>query len=219
METPTTSLGFQIAELTAINIAKAITIICLLVLALIYGINDMRQVIYLCLHIGYCFWWLLEQWLFPLRRQQIFTEKIGLFPFIAVILFVGIFYAMPGYFTFTNSNPIAYSTVAIALPLYTFGSLINTSADIQKMTAKSMGAGLVKDNIWRFLRHINYFGDLMRYMSFAIVSGSLWSFSLPAIVFLLYLQRIASKEKSMMAKYPEFSTYQQTSSRLLPWLW
>ncbi len=176
METATKSSGFQVTQLTAINVAKIVTIFCLIALALIYGVNDERQVIYLCLHISYCLWWLLEQWLFPQRRQQLFTEKIGILTFLTVILFVGVFYSLPGYFAFTNSNPVTYLTIAITLPLYIFGSLINTGADVQKMVAKSMGSGLVKDGIWRSVRHVNYLGDLMRYTSFSVMAGSLWAF-------------------------------------------
>lgn len=219
MQTSTSFLGFQVTELTAINVAKVITILCLATLALVYGIHDQRQVIYLCLHIGYCSWWLLEQWLFPQRREQIFTDKIGLFTFLVVLLFVGLFYALPGYFAFVNPNPIAYGTVAIALSLYIFGSLINTAADVQKMTAKSMGAGLVNDGIWRSVRHVNYLGDLMRYTSFSVVSGSGWAFLLPGVIFLLYLQRIVQKEQAMTAKYPDFAAYQQKSTRLFPLIW
>ena len=85
MKTSTPSLGFQVTELTAINVAKVITIICLIALALIYGIHDFRQIIYLCLHISYCCWWLFEQWLFPERRQHIFTDKIGLITFLFIL--------------------------------------------------------------------------------------------------------------------------------------
>lgn len=219
MQTSTPLLGFQITELSAINIAKVITILCLAALALVYGVHDQRQLIYLCLHISYCCWWLLEQWLFPQRRQQIFTDKIELPTFLAVLAFVGVFYALPGYFAFTNPAPIAYAAIAVALPLYTFGCLINTAADVQKMTAKAAGAGLVKDGAWRSVRHINYLGDLMRYTSFSVVAGSPWAFLLPGAVALLYLQRIGQKEQSMAAKYPDFAAYQQSSTRLLPWLW
>lgn len=219
MQPSTPFLGFQVTELTAINVAKVITILCLITLALIYGIHDQRQILYLCLHISYCSWWLLEQWLFPQRRQQIFTEKIGLATFLAVLLFVGVFYVLPGYFAFINPTPIGYTSVLIALPLYIFGSLINTAADVQKMTAKSLGAGLVSDGIWSSVRHVNYLGDLMRYTSFSVISGSVWSFLVPGATLLLYLQRIAQKEQSMSAKYAEFAAYQQRSNRLLPWIW
>lgn len=219
METSTPSSGVQVTELTAINIAKGVTILCLIALAISYGINDVRQVLYLCLHISYCSWWLHEQWLFPSRRQQIFTSKIGLPAVVVAILFVGVFYALPGYFAFINPNPISYTAIAIALPLYIFGSLINTAADVQKMTAKEMGATLVNTGIWSSVRHVNYLGDLMRYSSFSVVSGSPWAFLLPAIIFLLYVQRIVQKENSMSAKYPDFAAYQQQSTRLFPWIW
>ena len=219
METTTDASGFRVTQLTAINVAKSLTVLCLIALALVYGIRDARQVIYLCLHVSYCLWWLLEQWLFPARRQQIFTEKVGLSTFAFVLLFVGVFYALPGYFAFTNDRPVTYLTIAIALPMYIFGSLINTGADVQKMAAKNMGAGLVKDGIWRSIRHINYLGDLLRYASFSVIAGSLWAFLLPGVIALLYLQRINEKEEAMAAKYPEFATYRQNSTRLLPWIW
>ena len=215
MQTTTDASGFRVTQLIAINLAKVITILCLIVLAVVYGIHDQRQVIYLCLHISYCLWWLLEQWLFPQRRQQIFTEKVGILTFVVILLFVGVFYALPGYFAFTNSHPVAYLTIAMALPLYIFGSLINTGADVQKMVAKSMGGSLVNDGIWRSVRHVNYLGDLMRYTSFSVIAGSLWAFVLPFVITLLYLQRISQKEQAMAAKYTEFATYQQNSSRLL----
>lgn len=219
METRTEATGFEVTQLTAINVAKAITIVCLLALAVVYGIRDQRQVIYLGLHVTYCSWWLLEQGLFPQRRRQIFTEKVDLTGFFFIVLYVGVFYALPGFLAFTNPEPIAYVTVAIALPLYILGSLINTGADVQKMAAKEMGAGLVHNGIWRAVRHVNYLGDLMRYTSFAVVSGSLWAYILPLTTALLYLQRINQKEAAMAEKYPEFSAYQQTSTRLIPWIW
>ncbi len=42
------------SQLTAINTAKALTIVLLLVLAAVIGVQDMRQVLYLSLHISYC---------------------------------------------------------------------------------------------------------------------------------------------------------------------
>ena len=204
--------------LTAINTAKALTICCLVVFAIIFGIQDFRQVIYLCLHISYCLWWLLEQWFFPQRRQM-FNEPAGVGGFLFTLLFVGVFYALPGYLAFTNPVPLSMTAVAVALLMYTFGTLINATADVQKLTAKQFGAGLVRDNIWRFSRNINYFGDLLRYISFAVVAGSLWAYLVPGVVLAIYLQRIFQKEQAMSAKYPEYAEYQQLSDRLIPFIW
>ncbi|HEY9704694.1 MAG TPA: DUF1295 domain-containing protein [Allocoleopsis sp.] len=219
MENATNLSSSNMTQLTAINIAKALTSILLIAAAFIWGINDFRQVIYLCLHIGYCSWWLIEQWFFPERSKQIFSEKVGGIEFIFVLLFVGILYALPGYFAFTNPEPISYITVAIALPLYTFGTLINTSADVQKMTAKQYNSGLVKDNIWRLSRNINYFGDILRYLSFSIVAGSIYAYSVPGLILILYIQRMLQKEKTMLEKYPDYGEYLQKTSRFIPFIW
>lgn len=219
MQETTNQSGVQLTQLTAINLAKGLTIICLLGYAIYFGLHDQRQIIYLCLHISYCLWWLFEQVLFPQRRQQIFTEKAGLAMLIATLLFVGVFYTLPGYFAFINPNPINDATICIALPLYIFGSLINTSADIQKMAAKELGQGLVDNGIWRSLRYVNYLGDLMRYTSFSVVAGSIWAYVLPAFIAVIYLQKISQREQAMLAKYPEFAEYQQRSSRLIPGIW
>lgn len=207
------------SQLTAINWAKTLTIGLLLGLAASLGVRDMRQVLYLSLHISYCLWWLIEQWLFPARRDQIFPERVGLGGFLTALLFIGVLYALPGLAAFLNPAPIRAGAVALGLVLFIFGSLINATADVQKMTAKAMGAGLVADGIWRRVRHVNYLGDLLRYLSFAVVAGLGWAYVVPGLVLLIYLQRIGQKEKQMAAKYAEFGAYQSRSSRLLPWLW
>jgi len=207
------------SELTAINTAKVLTILLLLGLAAVVGVRDMRQVVYLSLHISYCLWWLLEQWCFPERGRQLFTDRVGPLRFLFALLFIGVLYSLPGLLAFLNPEPISFGAVALGLGLFSFGSLINASADVQKMTAKAMGAGLVADGIWRRVRHVNYLGDLLRYLSFAVVAGMGWAYLVPGLVFLLYLQRIGVKERQMAAKYPEFATYQQRSARLLPGLW
>jgi protein-S-isoprenylcysteine O-methyltransferase Ste14 len=207
------------SELTAINGAKALTIGLLLLLALRFGVPGMRQVLYLSLHISYCLWWLLEQWLFPQRQEQLFTDRVGPARFAMALLFIGVLYSLPGLLAFLNPEPISQAAVALAVGLFSFGSLINATADVQKMTAKAMGAGLVADGIWRRVRHVNYLGDLLRYLSFAVVAGMGWAYVVPGLVLLIYLQRISQKERQMAAKYPDFTAYQARSVRLLPWIW
>ncbi|OLP18867.1 steroid 5-alpha reductase [Leptolyngbya sp. 'hensonii'] len=208
-----------VTQLTAINTAKILTSVILITCGFYFGVQDLRQVLYLCLHLSYCSWWLLEQWLYPLRRQQIFTEPAGSGEFMVLLLMVGLFYALPGFLAFTNPEPLSLITVAIALPLYIFGNLFNACADTQKLTAKQYGAGLVQDGIWRFSRNVNYFGDLLRYVSFSIVAGSPWAYLVPVTILLLYLQRIAQKEKAMAEKYEDYAAYQKSSTRLIPFIW
>lgn len=68
---------------------------------------------------------------------------MGVVGFGFVLLFIGVLYILPGLLAFLNPVPISQAAVAVALGLFSFGSLINASADAQKTTAKAMGAGLV----------------------------------------------------------------------------
>ncbi|MGG6267707.1 DUF1295 domain-containing protein [Leptolyngbya sp. AN03gr2] len=208
----------NLTSLLAINLSKGLTVLLLVFCAVVYGVDDFRQLLYFCLHGSYCLWWLLEQWFYPARRQ-IFNQAIELPGFVLTLLFVGAFYTLPGYLAFANPTPLPFSTAAIALLLYIFGSLINTSADIQKLTAKQQGAELVSDGLWRFSRHINYFGDWLRYLSFSVLAGSVWAYLVPGTILMLYLQMIAEKERTMPEKYSGYADYQSRSARFIPFVW
>jgi protein-S-isoprenylcysteine O-methyltransferase Ste14 len=206
-------------QLQAINIAKVTTIFALAIPALVLGLQTERVVLYLALHISYCVWWLVEQLLFPARRQQIFRDTIGWPVALATVLYVGLFFALPGWLAMANAAPLSPYMAALAVVMFSFGSLINTAADVQKTTAKELGAGLVQDGSWRRIRHVNYLGDLIRYASFAVLAGSAWAWLLPASVLLVYLQRIAAKEQGLEQRYPEFPAYRAQSWRLIPGVW
>ena len=120
-------------QLTAINWAKAVTIALIFVLISFFGTDGQRQILYACMHISYCLWWLIEQKIYPDRCRQIFTEKVDFSGFLGALLIVGVFYTLPAFFAFTNPAKLSVLATTIAIPLFYFGSLINTAADIQKI--------------------------------------------------------------------------------------
>jgi protein-S-isoprenylcysteine O-methyltransferase Ste14 len=209
----------SMTQLQAINIAKVTTIFALAIPAVVLGLRGERVVLYLALHISYCVWWLVEQWLLPARREQIFRDRLAPGLVVLTVLYVGVFFALPGWLAMANPAPLAPLTMALAVVMFSFGSLINTTADVQKTTAKALGATLVEDGSWRRLRHVNYLGDLIRYASFAVLAGSPWAWLLPASVLLVYLPRIHAKEESLAQRYPGFPAYRARSWRLLPGIW
>ncbi len=206
-------------QLAAINWAKVVTIAVIITLISTFGIEGQRQILYACMHISYCCWWLLEQKIYPDRSKQIFTEKVNVAGFVGALLIGGVFYSLPAYLAFTNSTELSIAATATAIPLYYFGSLINTAADVQKTTSKESSQTLVRSGIWSGVRHVNYTGDLMRYLSFSVVAGSLWALLVPLAILTLYIQRIRDKEASMSIKYQDFHDYKSTSFRLIPWIW
>ncbi len=134
-----------------------------------------RQILYVCMHVSYCLWWLIEQRVYPERRKQISTEKVDFSGFIGELVIVGVFLFTSSIFSLYQSKRDFHRSYGDGNSTFYFGSLINTAADIQKTTAKESGTGLVRTGIWSGVRHINYTGDLMRYLSFSVIAGSLWA--------------------------------------------
>lgn len=52
-----------------------------------------------------------------------------------------------------------------------------------------------------------------------MVAGSIWAYIVPSAIALLYLQRISQKEQTIVEKYADYATYQQSSRRLIPFIW
>jgi hypothetical protein len=105
-----------------------------------------------------------------------------------VVLYVGIFHALPGWLAMANDKALQPLTIALGLSFYIFGSLLNTAADVKKGTAKELGATLVADGAWLQ----------------------------PASVLALYLPRMIRKEAAMAERYPGFEAYRQSGWWLVP---
>jgi protein-S-isoprenylcysteine O-methyltransferase Ste14 len=197
----------------SVNIAKIVTIALLLALALYYPVHT-RQAAYLAMHVGYCVWYLLKQ---AIMREPVFRERDSVFETVQVVATVGVFYALPGWLAFTNPEPLGDAVLAASIVLFFFGSVINSGADIEKATTLRLREGLITGGFWRLSRNINYFGDLMRYSAFALLSGSPWSWTVVATVLAIDIGRIRKKERSL-ARFAEWASYRRRVPSLVPFL-
>ena len=111
----------MVSQLTAINVAKVITIALVITLIALVGITNQRQILYACMHISYCLWWLIEQRIYPERRTFLFQDKVGPIGLISAILIIGVFYSLPAFLAFFNPNPLTIAATATAVPLFYFG--------------------------------------------------------------------------------------------------
>jgi steroid 5-alpha reductase family enzyme len=195
----------------SVNVAKVVTILCLLALPFFYELHT-RQAVYLAMHVSYCVWYLLKQ---VIMRERIFHEQDNVVDFIMVVAMVGVFYALPGWLAFRNTTPAGDLELAASVALFFFGSVINTGADVQKIAALRLRPELITDGFWALSRNINYFGDLMRYSAFALLSGSAWSWLVVLVVLGIDAGRMRQKAGSL-SRYPEYAAYQGNVPALLP---
>ncbi|QIB33657.1 DUF1295 domain-containing protein [Ancylobacter pratisalsi] len=89
-----------------------------------------------------------------------------------------------------------------ALGLYGLGTVIHVTADWQKHAFRRDSANrgkLLERGLWGLCRHPNYAGDTLVYVSFAVLSGSLFGLVAPAAVVLQYAFDAIPRNEAMNA--------------------
>ena len=87
------------------------------------------------------------------------------------------------------------------------------------MSLKFQPGKLITVGLWSRMRNPNYFGELLIYMSFVILSGDLiTAIILGSFVFVVWLPNMRAKDKSL-SRYPEFPAYKKKSWYFIPFLY
>ncbi len=123
----------------------------------------------------------------------------------------------------------AESTVGVAaiagVILWSIGLFFETVGDWQLMKFKSNPVNqkrVLRQGLWKYTRHPNYFGDFCVMWGFFLISisaGGIWTVFAPAIMsfFLLRVSGVTLLEKSISKRRPEYEEYVQSTSSFLPW--
>lgn len=210
----------KVKGIDLINACKVATMVTLGYYAHTFGFQTMRAYIYIALHGSYLTWWFIHQRLSPSWGPAVFGEDDIPLPVLAIVfIIVGPGYSLPGYFAFkSNVEPEPWVLMA-AVMMYSWGSLINVAADFYKDGFKvASPGGLVTQGPYRLARHINWFGDWMRYGSFALVSGS--PISLLILGYTIFFNFVSlSKRTKVQASRGGVAAekYQQTTPAIIPW--
>jgi steroid 5-alpha reductase family enzyme len=83
--------------------------------------------------------------------------------------------------------------------------------------------GFYREGLYRYSRHPNYFCELgqwwVLYLFAVSAAGVMWSWSILGVILLtlLFDGSVRFGESISLGKYPSYSGYQRTTSRLLPW--
>ncbi|KAK9852130.1 hypothetical protein WJX84_002142 [Apatococcus fuscideae] len=187
----------MVAVYQILNICKATSAGLILVFASVYGLSDLRKALYTGLHLSYLIWWFLHQWAVPGWAETVFGTKVERPENMALMVSIfGVLYALPGWLAFTNPHSMSPITAVVALILCFNGSCLNVGSDFYKTAQKQAGVKKVCTHVYDGrLGPIppNHLGDWLRYASFALASGTVTGWIVPAIVIgvncLTYLER------------------------------
>lgn len=186
-----------------------------------------REIVVLALVAGYL---LRMNWILVAWQDQTAVSKIDartpasqkyFLPFLLANT-VGWGYCLPFYFAVRRTDPLGWID-AVALAIYVVGTVVHFGSDYQKRRFKRRpdAAGRILDTgFWSASRHPNYFGDFLIYVSFAVVSASIWGWVSPLLNLLQYMfDAIPKSERWAAERYgPAWEAYKARTKAFVPYL-
>jgi steroid 5-alpha reductase family enzyme len=198
---------------TYINTHKALVIPLVVGMMWFYNNWSQEAFIYLSIHGTYSVLWLIKETLYPDRR---FDEKQ---PFWIGVLFIFLplagYYIAP-YLLISRHVTLPPALIGLVLFLYTMGIFLHYVSDAQKYYTLKLQKQLIQEGLFGRTRNPNYLGEILIYLSYAMMSLH-W---LPLVVlagwvFGFFVRNMLVKDKSL-SRYPEFGEYKKRAGLLFP---
>ncbi len=182
------------------------------------GATSTAAWVFLALHGTYGFVWLLKDMAFPDPGwQKRVTIGGGLNAFLMVLGPYWLF----GWLLISGTASAAYplpdtAWFALCISLCMLGCALMIAADAQKYFTLRLKRDLITDGVHRYVRHPNYLGEMVIYLSLALM---VWHW-LPAVILAyvwlgIFLPNILCKEESL-SRYPGWAAYRRRSRLLIP---
>lgn len=153
-----------------------------------------------------------------LQRRLGWAEAMGLLSFFAsfeigLLLIGGGEFAVP-------LGPVD----AIALALLLLGSYLNTSSEVQRKWWKKDPNNKGKCytlGLFSYSMHINYFGDVVLFTGWCLLTSHYWTLALPALMTYMFVKHhIPGLDAHLAARYGEaFTRYSASTKKLVPFVY
>ena len=195
-----------------INLHKGLTVFVVAGLMIFYKNYSIAAWVYLSLHGTYGILWLLKEKIFP---DPYFKEKINFITSITGFIFLGSYWIAP-FILISSQKSVSNPIIAASISINIIGVFLHFASDAQKYFTLRIQKELIKDGFFKNIRNTNYLGEILIYLSFAILSMSYVPFAVLALFFfVVFLPRMIKKDKSL-TKYSSFNEYKQISGLLFP---
>lgn len=152
-----------------------------------------------------------------LKRAIPWEESLSV-PFAFALYFVGFaLLALP------TSKPIDFIDI-FGIILFVVGSVLNTGGEILRNQWKKKPENKGKiytEGFFKYSRHINYFGDILWVMAYAIITRNWYAVSIPVFLFCLFAFYNAPKlDKYLKDKYGKgYDDYAGKTKMLIPYIY
>ena len=156
--------------------------------------------------------------MFHLVKRRIPWEEAFSIPFAFALYFVG--FSILGYQA--NAEPDLLDLLAIAL--FISGSWLNTGSELARDKWKKNPANqgqLYTIGLFRYSMHINYFGDLLWVLAYALVTRNLYALLIPLLLFCFFaFYNIPKLDAYLASRYgQQFEDYKRKTKKLIPFVY
>ena len=195
-----------------INLHKGLTLFVVSGLMIFYKNYSIAAWVYLSLHGTYGILWLLKERIFP---DPYFKEKLNFLTSITGFIFLGSYWIAP-FILISSQKTVPFPIIASSISINIIGVFLHFASDSQKYFTLKIKKELIDDGFFKNIRNTNYLGEILIYLSFAILSMSYIPFAIFALFFFaVFLPRMLKKDKSL-TKYSSFKEYKKNSGLFLP---
>jgi len=195
---------------------KGITFVVILILMAVYHQwQNTTAWVYLAMHGTYGILWVFKSRIFP---DLSWERKVGLW-FGIVSEFALVLYWFPAWWIMWKGIQAPPWLLATVISLYAFGIFFVFTSDMQKYTALKLQPGiLITDRMFALSRNINYFGEFLIYIAYAILPMTLLAFIPLAVMMLTFwIPNMVRKDKTL-ASLPGFEEYRKKTKSFFPFL-
>ena len=152
-----------------------------------------------------------------LRRKVNWSETLAI---IFALAFYNIGFAITGA---SQAAPLDYIDI-LPIGLFILGSYLNSYSEYQRKKFKDNPINKGKiftKGLFRFARHINYFGDIVWISGFALMTRNLWSSLMPLLCVISFVFfNIPSLDKYLKNKYGEdYIEWAKNTKKLFPYIY
>jgi protein-S-isoprenylcysteine O-methyltransferase Ste14 len=171
--------------------------------------------IYLALHGTYGLLWILKSKLFGDKNWE---QEVDLWYGLATWLSLTAYWIGPWVIVRDDLHAAPW-LLALCVAMWGLGVFMHFAADMQKHSHMRLAPGtLLQDGLWSRLRNPNYFGELLIYLSFCLLSRHpLPMLVLGGMIAGVWLPNMIKKDRSL-SRYPEFAAWKARSWLFVPGL-
>lgn len=171
--------------------------------------------VYLALHGTYGLLWFMKSRIFPDKKWEQPTDLA-----YGLVIWAGLtLYWVAPWLLISRGVAVPAWLMAVCVGMCLLGIFLHFTTDMQKFTSlKHEPEHLITDGLLARCRNMNYFGELLIYLSFALLSIH-W---LPLVILALFVgivwvPNMLRKERSL-SRYEGFSAYRERSRFFIPFV-